>query len=82
MSAHRYLTLVEAAERLQVAQRTLRRRVASGLLPAFRDGRIVRIREVDLDSYVAANITRSALNRRGVRTSGVVLPPEARLWDS
>jgi excisionase family DNA binding protein len=77
----RLLTLDEAAARLGCSTRTLRRRILDGSLPAFRDGGLVRIREADLDRYVAANVSRAELARAGVRTAGVVLHPKARLWD-
>jgi hypothetical protein len=47
----------------------------------FRDGRLVRVRDVDLERYIAANVTRAALTRTGVRTAGVLLAAGARLWD-
>src|SRR5439155_22251079 len=74
----RLLTLDQAAERLGCSTRTLRRRIRDGSLPAFRDGGLVRIRAVDLDPYVSANLTRATLTRAGVRTTGVVLPARAR----
>jgi len=80
--SERLLTLGEAADRLDCSTRTLRRRIRDGSLPAFRDGGLVRLREVDLDRYVAANVTRAALIRSGVRAAGVVLPTGARLWDA
>jgi excisionase family DNA binding protein len=76
------LTLAEAADRLGCSTRTLRRRIDDGSLPAFRDGGLVRVREADLERYVAANVTRVALARSGVRAAGVVLPAGARLWDA
>ena len=79
--SERLLTIEEAAGQLGCSTRTLRRRIDDGSLPAFRDGRLVRMRDVDLERYVAANVTRTALTRAGVRTAGVVLPGGARLWD-
>lgn len=77
----RLLTLDEAAGRLSCSTRTLRRRIRDGSLPSFRDGGLVRVRDVDLERYVAANVARVELHRAGVRTAGVVLPSRARLWD-
>lgn len=77
----RLLTLDEAAGRLGCSTRTLRRRIDGGSLPAFRDGRLVRVRDVDLERYVAANVTRAKLTRAGAYAAGVVLPSRARLWD-
>ena len=77
----RLLTIDEAAERLACSTRTLRRRIRDGSLPAFRDGALVRVREVDLERYVAANVSRAMLGRAGVRTAGVMLTADERLWD-
>jgi excisionase family DNA binding protein len=82
VSSQRLLTIEEAAARLACSTRTLRRRIDDGSLPAFRDGGLVRVREHDLERYVAANVTRATLKRLGVRTAGVVLPTRERLWDS
>jgi excisionase family DNA binding protein len=77
----RLLTLPQAAEVLGCSTRTLRRRIRDGSLPAFRDGGLVRVREADLDRYVAANVARADLRRAGVQIAGVVLSAHARLWD-
>jgi excisionase family DNA binding protein len=46
----KYLTLGQAAELRNVSQRTLRRRVADGTLPAYRVGpRLIRVLADDLD---------------------------------
>ncbi|MGH2997826.1 MAG: helix-turn-helix domain-containing protein [Gaiellaceae bacterium] len=82
MSVDRLLTLVQAADRLGCSTRTLRRRIADGSLPAFRDGGLVRVRVGDLERYVAANVIRTTLTRAGVRAAGVVLPAGDRLWDA
>lgn len=51
-SSPRRLVSVEAiAETLGVHQRTIRRRIADGTIPAFRVGRLVKI---DLDAAAAA----------------------------
>lgn len=47
-----YLTFVQAAERLGISRGTLTRRVKSGELPTFKDGRnrratLVRVEDVD-----------------------------------
>jgi excisionase family DNA binding protein len=78
----RLLTLSQAAAELSCSTRTLRRRIADGSLPAFRDGGLMRVRDVDLERYVAANVTRAELRRAGVRAAGVVLSARARLWDA
>jgi excisionase family DNA binding protein len=76
------LTLGEAAERLGCSTTTVRRRIREGALPVFRDGRLLRVRDGDLERYIAANVTRGTLGRAGVRAAGVVLPAHARLWDT
>ncbi len=77
----RLLTIVETAEKLGCSERTIRRRIGEGALPAFRDRGLVRVREGDLERYVAANVTRAVLAQAGARTGGVVLRTHERLWD-
>lgn len=49
----RWLTQAEAAEYLKVTDRTLRRMVAAGDLPAYRLGpRLLRIDQADLDALL------------------------------
>ncbi len=51
--AQQYETLAEAAERTGISQRTLRRRIAAGYLPAFVSGRrILRVRPQDVDELL------------------------------
>ncbi|OPE54527.1 excisionase family DNA-binding protein [Mycolicibacterium diernhoferi] len=45
----RYLTLVEAAEYLQISSRTVRRLIADGELTGYRMGRSQRTIRVDLN---------------------------------
>lgn len=56
MAFHRtlksYLTLQEVAESFRVNERTVRRWIKSGDLPAFRVGHHWRIAESDLDAYL------------------------------
>lgn len=53
MAAQRYESLAQAAERTGISLRTLRRRVASGELPAFVTGRrILRVRPEDVDQLL------------------------------
>jgi excisionase family DNA binding protein len=49
------LTINEAAEILNVSTRTVRRLAASGALPVHRLGRLVRIADVDIAAFLAAN---------------------------
>jgi excisionase family DNA binding protein len=48
-------TIDEAAELLNVSPRTVRRLVASGALPVHRLGRLVRIADIDIAAFLAAN---------------------------
>ena len=50
----RLFTIAEVAERLDVAERTIRRWIKSGDLVAHRFGRVVRIAELDLRDFLAA----------------------------
>jgi len=56
--SERLLRLTEAAEFLGCSVQTVRRRIGRGELPAFRDGRILRLRPADLAGYVARRTTR------------------------
>ena len=47
----RLLTIKEVAKIQQTCERTVRRRIASGELPALRDGRLIRVRARDLSVY-------------------------------
>ena len=48
-----FISLGKAAEMLSISVRTLRRRIASGELPAFRSGRrIIRIRVADVEKLL------------------------------
>lgn len=48
-----YLSLEEAAEYLCVSEKTLRRRIADGTVPAYRLGhRVIRIKITDLDQLL------------------------------
>lgn len=50
MPAQRFETLAQACERTGLSRNTLRRRIASGELPAFMSGRrILRLRPEDVD---------------------------------
>jgi excisionase family DNA binding protein len=81
VNGQRLLTIVETAETLGCSERTIRRRISEGALPAFRDRGLVRVREGDLERYVAANVIYPVLARAGGRTAGVVLRSHERLWD-
>jgi excisionase family DNA binding protein len=44
-----YVSLTEAAAYTDLSTKTLRRRIADGTLPAFRTGRLIKVRREDLD---------------------------------
>ena len=52
----RLFTLEEVAEQLGCSRRTLARRIREGALPRVVDGRIVRVRESDLQRYLLAKL--------------------------
>lgn len=52
------LTICEASTYLHMSVKTLRRRIEAGDIPIFRDGRLVRLRQGELDHYIATRITR------------------------
>ena len=81
----RLLTLGETARVLGCSLDTVKRRVRSGSIPVFRDGRIVRVRESDLRSYVALHVTaprQVAASRRPLVAGGRRRLPARRLWDT
>lgn len=45
-----YETLQQAAKRLQLGERTLRRYIAEGKLTAYRAGRAIRLKPQDVDA--------------------------------
>jgi excisionase family DNA binding protein len=49
------LTIDEVADRTSLSERTVRRLIASGALPAHRIGRAVRVSEDDLARFLAAS---------------------------
>ncbi len=52
----KYLTTKDVAERLQVSTRTLQRLRDSGRIRYHQDGRIVRYKLEDVESYMASNV--------------------------
>jgi excisionase family DNA binding protein len=56
-SRSRYVTVSEVAGLLRVSNMTVYRLVQAGQLPAVRVGRSYRIREEDVDSFLAAQYT-------------------------
>lgn len=78
----RLLTLRQVANELGCSVATVKRRIRSGALPAFVDGRIVRVREADLTRYVAERVSRRTQAEAACQSvAGRTLPPGSRLWD-
>lgn len=60
MSFPTFLSVADVAEVLYVSKMTVYRLVERGELPALKiNKRTYRIRQEDLDAYIAANMTRS-----------------------
>jgi excisionase family DNA binding protein len=55
----RFLTVGEVAEALRVSNMTVYRLINAGELPAVRVGRSFRLREEDLDKYLADRFTEA-----------------------
>jgi excisionase family DNA binding protein len=55
----KFVTVAEVAGRLRVSNMTVYRLIQSGQLPAVRVGRSYRIREGDVDRYLAARYTQA-----------------------
>jgi excisionase family DNA binding protein len=73
------LTLHQVAKELGCSLSSVKRRVDVGLIPVFRDGRLVRVRRVDLQRYIADRVSRATPAKPHV--SGRKLPPGSRLWE-
>jgi excisionase family DNA binding protein len=56
---YRYLTVAEVAAQLRVSNMTVYRLVQARQLPAVRVGRSYRIREEDVDRYLAQQYTQA-----------------------
>ncbi|HYA45077.1 MAG TPA: helix-turn-helix domain-containing protein [Acidimicrobiales bacterium] len=56
-SRSRYVTVAEVADLLRVSNMTVYRLVQAGELPAVRVGRSYRIREEDIDRFIAGRYT-------------------------
>jgi excisionase family DNA binding protein len=75
------LTLPQVADELVCSVATIKRRVRSGALPVFVDGRLVRVREADLARYIAERVSRRTGAGVAAEPTGRILPPGSRLWD-
>ncbi len=52
MAGARWVSTAEASERLGVTLRTLYRLVDEGRLPAYKIGRVIRIKEDDVEAFL------------------------------
>ena len=50
---NKLLTIRELSKLHNASEKTIRRRIAAGELPVVRDGRLVRVRPVDYEAYLA-----------------------------
>jgi len=48
----RWLSTAEAARRLGITPRTLYRFIDEGQLPAYRFGRVIRLKEAEVDGFI------------------------------
>ena len=55
----RFLTVQEVADMLRVSSMTVYRLIKAGDLPAVRVGLSFRVREADVDAYLAARFTQA-----------------------
>lgn len=55
----RFVTVAEVASMLRVSNMTVYRLIQAGTLPAVRVGRSYRIREEDVDRYLASQYTEA-----------------------
>ena len=55
----RFLTVQEVADLIRVSSMTVYRLIKSGELPAVRVGRSFRVRDVDVDTYLAERYTQA-----------------------
>jgi excisionase family DNA binding protein len=53
-SLPRLLSVEEVAAVLSVSQKTVRRKIDAGVLPACRVGRLLRIQRAELERYIAS----------------------------
>jgi excisionase family DNA binding protein len=58
-ASSRFLTVAEVAGVLRVSNMTVYRLITNGQLPAVRVGKSYRLREEDVDAYLAARFTEA-----------------------
>lgn len=71
MTTRTYESLPTAAARIGVSVKTIRRRIAEGILPAYRCGRILRLDPDDVDAMFSRypQWTASELSPSGPRSA-------------
>jgi excisionase family DNA binding protein len=74
-----FLTVAEIAELLRLNQQTVRNWIDAGNLAAVRVGRRVRVRESDLDRFIAAGETAPALQKQDAGSADASNDPAAEL---
>jgi excisionase family DNA binding protein len=55
----RFLTVAEVADLMRVSSMTVYRLIKAGDLPAVRVGRSFRVRDTDVDAYLASRYTQA-----------------------
>lgn len=55
----RFLTALEAAERMRVSKMTVYRLIQTGKIPAVRIGKAYRVREEDLETYLDSSYVKA-----------------------
>ena len=81
----RLVTIAEAGARLSCSPRTVRRRIATGSLAAYRDGGLLRVPERELERYIAARVAGGpgpSAAGASSRMPGRPSLPAGRLWDT
>lgn len=61
-----FISVADAAIELACSDDSVLRAIGRGALPAFRDGRLVRVKRTDLDAYIAARMTTGGRRLRAV----------------
>lgn len=57
-----YLTVKEASEKLKVAECTVREWLSCGILPAYRIGRRIRLKESEIEAALSPITKKEAVN--------------------
>lgn len=83
MPQDRYQTVQEVADRLEVAEATVRQWIKAGALRAIDIGKGCRIAVTDLVRFLTARETAPALQcPRSVRASGLLIKAASSCWET